>query len=104
MHVMHRKRGEQFLLGDDISVVVLEIDRRGAKFGICSMNARHNDNAMPALGCDVRCNGSGYYLFPQRGCCTFVVSCERGKTLFLNDTAEITVRHIEGRSVTLEID
>ena len=36
MHVMQRKRGEQFLVGDDISIVVLEIDRRGVKFGICS--------------------------------------------------------------------
>ena len=104
MHIMQRKRGEQFLVGDDISIVVLEIDRCGVKFGICSMNAGSNENARPALGCNVRCSGPGYYMFPQRGCCTFVVSCEQGKTLFLNDTAEFTVRHIEDRSVTLAID
>ncbi|MEX1026879.1 MAG: carbon storage regulator [Candidatus Paceibacterota bacterium] len=99
MSTLRRRRGENVIVGEDISVTVLEMDRCEVKLGICA-SAGDGDGQLAGI----RSNGSRYFLFPHGGPRTLVIRCETGKTVSLNGTSRLTLLNIAAGDATFRLD
>lgn len=103
MPIISRKRGGNISLANNLNFTVLKINRYEVKLGVCMASLGQGITSMLDHVGAICCDRSCYFLFPQGGCRTLVVGCQKGHSLSLCGTGTLTVLNIAVDCVTLEV-